>query len=227
MKTKTLNRFVCSLGLTMLAGGGGVISGSAFAATERPAPRAEHEEGPHAHVLATGQTKCRDSNGTLISCRGTGQDGDFRAGAKLFYVSRPNGTIEDMNTGLSWEKKTATCGGDIHCVTEEYSWEDAFSTFIRVLNTEPCFADHCDWRLPNVRELNSIVNYGNAIPAVSHVFNDCTNGSCTYPSFYWSSSSYVTATGSPSAWDVCLGHGYIHASPKNVFNQVRAVRGGL
>src|SRR5262245_40922458 len=36
--------------------------------------------------------------------RGTGHDGDVQAGA-LAYMDNGNGTISDVNTGLTWEKR--------------------------------------------------------------------------------------------------------------------------
>src|SRR5207245_6844069 len=52
---------------------------------------------------ATGQTTCWDSNGNVIPCAGTGQDGELRKGAPLAYVDHGNGTVTDLNTGLVWE----------------------------------------------------------------------------------------------------------------------------
>jgi len=31
--------------------------------------------------------------------------------------------------------------------------------FLATLNRAPCFTNHCDWRIPNVKELQSIVDY--------------------------------------------------------------------
>jgi len=49
------------------------------------------------------------------------------------------------------------------------------------------FAGHADWRMPNVRELLSIVTYQNLLPTVSPAFdNQCSSGcdvtrcSCTF-----------------------------------------------
>src|SRR5437016_10972638 len=55
-------------------------------------------------LLATGQTTCWDSNGNVIPCAGTGQDGELRKGAPLAYVDNGDGTITDVNTGLMWEQ---------------------------------------------------------------------------------------------------------------------------
>jgi hypothetical protein len=160
-----------------------------------------------------------------------GDDGDINAGAALSYTDNSDGTITDNNTGLVWEKKTATCPG-IHCWLGAYTWAAAFTDFIDVLNDVSgggvsCFAGHCDWRLPNVKELQSIVNYGMSNPSVSAAFNDCGNGSCTAASAYWASSSLVS---NPAvAWVVSFFSGGVGtgAGFKGGPNHVRAVRGGL
>jgi hypothetical protein len=129
-----------------------------------------------AALTATGQRTCWTA-GFKIDCSLTGQDGEVKAGAELSYTDNGDGTITDNNTGLIWEKKTLTYPYDIHTLDNIYSWDGAFSDFIAVLNTDPCFANYCDWRLPNVKELQSIVNYevvgGNGAPTVSAAFNDC------------------------------------------------------
>jgi hypothetical protein len=132
-----------------------------------------------------------------------------------------DGTITDNNTGLVWEKKT-NCSGATHCVNDTYTWDGALQ-YVKDLNTNT-FAGHSDWRLPNVKELQSIVNY-QVSPAVSSAFKDCDNGSCTAASNYWSSSSY--ANDPTFAWFVNFNDGFVGAfiaKGGSVF--VRAVRGG-
>lgn len=161
---------------------------------------------------ATGQTTCWDSSGSVISCAGTGHDGDIRAGAALSYTDTGDGTITDKDA--------------------LYSWANAFGVKIATLNTtSSCFAGHCDWRLPNVKELQSIANYQNFNPAVSAVFHtDCvanctvTTCSCTAASFYWSSTSSAAALS--NAWLVNSRHGSMGSAAKAVALHVRAVRGG-
>lgn len=179
---------------------------------------------------ATGQTTCYDNDYIATDCANTsGQDGNIRAGAALSYTSNADGTITDNNTGLVWEKKTSVCP-DVHCVNNTYTWATAFTGFIDVLNDvagggASCFAGHCDWRLPNVKELQSIVNYENVNPAVSPAFNDCANGSCTAASWYWASSSF--AFDLAGAWYVNFFVGVVLPDSKSSFFFVRAVRGGL
>src|SRR6266581_8353585 len=63
---------------------------------------------------ATGQTTCWNSAGAVISCAGTGHDGEIQAGGTLSYTDNGDGTITDNNTKLVWEKKSAD--GTIHDV---------------------------------------------------------------------------------------------------------------
>ncbi|MGH7333520.1 MAG: DUF1566 domain-containing protein [Candidatus Rokuibacteriota bacterium] len=119
---------------------------------------------------------------------------------------------------------------DPHCYRNYYTWAGAFA-YVAALNAST-FAGHNDWRLPNVKELQSIVNYEYVNPSVSPEFNDCANGSCTcspcnvgLDGFYWSSTSL--ASHPHEAWKVIFNVGSVITDLKSFTFQVRAVRGGL
>jgi hypothetical protein len=166
----------------------------------------------------------------VIPCAGTGHDGDLQAGASLAYVEHEDGTITDTNTGLMWEKLSDD--RTIHNWSNRYTWDSGFSEKIAALNGGR-FAGHRDWRLPNIKELQSIVNceIGYPGPTIAAAFNTgCTPGctvtscSCTQSDGYWSSSSYA---GNPDyAWDVDFYSGNDGAGTKTSTYLVRAVRGG-
>jgi hypothetical protein len=190
--------------------------------------------GPTMTFPATGQTTCWEHDrgpgqGVLvISCAGTGQDGAIQAGAALSYTDNGDGTITDNNTGLMWEKKSDD--GTIHDKDTAYRWTTAFSAHIAGLNAGAGFAGYTDWRLPNVRELQSIVNYETFSPGVSAAFNSncaaqCTvlTCSCAAPIGYWSSTS--VAYHPSQAWVV--ENGAVGSVEKVSTLFVRAVRGGL
>ena len=215
------------------------------------APTAE-AQCPAGKFPATGQTTCYDSSGTVIACAGTGQDGDTEAGAALRYKDNGDGTVTDRNTKLEWEKKSDD--GTIHDTDTTYTWAGALATFIPMLNnrcandeTVDCtatgnagcaavggkcgFAGHRDWRLPNVKELQSIVDYETISPAVASAFNNncaatCTvlTCSCTAASLYWSSTTLAFLPG--DAWVVFFDFGIVGAGGKSDGLFVRAVRGG-
>jgi len=180
--------------------------------------------------VRTGQTTCWDAAGNVIDCAGTGQDGELRRGEPRSYQDNGDGTIRDKRTALTWEKLSDD--GSIHDWDNVYLWDDAFGK-IDDLNTPPCFAGFCDWRLPNRFELESILDLGTTGPAVSAPFNTgCAPGctvltcSCTFSSVYWSSTSPADA--SLLAWNVnflfgSVNRNYIKATESYY---ARAVRGG-
>jgi len=194
--------------------------------------RAVRDTSTGCPLPATGQTTCWNSSGNVISCAGTGQDGELRRGAPLAYADNGNGTVTDLNTGLVWEK--VSDDGTVHDKDNTYTWANAFTGHVATLNATS-FAGHTDWRLPNVRELQSIVNYQSSNPMVSSAFKtNCAPGcpatgcSCTASGNYWSSTSSVS---SPSrAWFVSFRYGNVDAfsssGSKSVAAFVRAVRGG-
>ena len=207
-----------------------------------------------------------------------GDDGDIRAGAPLKYRDNGDGTVTDENTKLMWEKKDQASGG-LHNWNNTYPWEGTCSNssttlcgtdadcssggicnvsggkmtifqWVAQLNTPSCFAHHCDWRIPNVKELQSIVDYETYLPPVDAAFNNnCTLGctvdganntrecSCTQsagPSkgYYWSGSTYapspiVPPPGSMLAWGVLFGDGDVLSAGKTDNDYIRAVRCGF
>jgi hypothetical protein len=182
---------------------------------------------------ATGQTLCYNSAGAAVACPGTGQDGATQAGADLAYQDNGDGTLTDLNTGLQWEKlDDANVGGSLHDRDTLYTWANS-QTRIAALNGAN-FAGHNDWRLPNVRELTSIVNYGASNPAIltsafhTNCFGGCTNTSCSCTAFlnHWTSTSLTNLPG--STFTVNFTDGTVNVFTKGGANQfaVRAVRGG-
>jgi hypothetical protein len=181
---------------------------------------------------ATGQTTCWDSSGSVIPCAGTGQDGEIQAGKVLAYVDNGDGTITDLSTGIMWEKKSDD--GSIHDVENDYTWSSAFAVHVAGLNGGGGFAGYTDWRLPNVKELQSIVDYERGNPSIDPAFNTgCVPGctvtscSCTESGDYWSSTT--RADFPDSVWYVDFITGHVDDSGKGDVDgtQVRAVRGGL
>lgn len=175
-----------------------------------------------AMVPKTGQTICYNISGTVRFCPGTGQDGDWQKGVTWpnpRFTDNLNGTVTDNLTGLIW-LKNANCFG-------ERDWATALSD-ANTLNSGECgLTDGSvegDWRLPNVREVQSLLGYeffGPALPP-GHPFIN------VQLAYYWSSTSYA---GHPdNAWIVDLSDCSVRSYPKvggymtNIF--VLPVRGG-
>lgn len=159
------------------------------------------------------------------------------------FVDNGDGTVTDHETGLQWEKKDNLGGGqnfaNPHDADNAYTWSPgswttdgtAFTDFLVKLNTCTSFdgititggfAGHCDWRLPTIAELQTIVDldapgcgFGN--PCIDPILGP------TVAFDYWSSTSLTFPSG---AWVMDFDDG----SPRNAFKNfplyVRAVRTG-
>jgi hypothetical protein len=174
-----------------------------------------------AGLPATGQTKCYDDGDLAneIPCDNVdfpGQDGFYHAGCPIEgrFTDNGDGTVTDACTGLEWQKDTADVSGN-----GSVEWPDDGVTWQEALNycENLTFAEHTDWRLPNVRELQSIVDYGRYDPSIDPVFGAVSD-------YYWSSSTYVYGT--YYAWYVFFGNGFVGSYGKTYYYYVRAVRSG-
>ena len=136
-------------------------------------------------------------------------DGALQAGPSSRFVDNGDGTITDQNTGLMWEKKCANCK-NLHSVEVRHHWSGdghhmTIWDWIDEINSEgqgKGFAGYNDWRIPNVKELLSIVDYGRFDPAIGKAFHstgcveECssltdTSCSCTAASLYWTSTTFA------------------------------------
>ena len=171
----------------------------------------------------TGQTKCYNAAGTEITC-GTapvGQDAEYTSANSFTcdpsFTDNGDGTITDNCTGLMWKtcSEGQTYGAGPVCTGDAstFTWVNALSQ-CEGLN----YAGHSDWRLPNAKELLSIVNYQNSDPAINTTYFPAT---AAY--HYWSSTTLV---GLPnSAWRVHFFFGYMGNYYKSDSYHVRCVRG--
>jgi hypothetical protein len=178
---------------------------------------------------ATGQTTAypADKNDGISGPVAVPDDGTLQRGATLRYKVLKNGTIKDLNTGLIWEMKCSACGG-LHDVDNTYVWsgngtQETIWDWLEDINAEggTGYAGHNDWRIPNVRELQSIVDYQGSLPAIDPIFGP------TARSGYWSSTT--VAGDSSLAWPVGFGDGgggLVMPFDKSRGLFVRAVRGG-
>ena len=179
-----------------------------------------------ATFLATGQTTSYAAN----------DDGALQLGAPLAYVDNGDGTITDLNTGLMWEKKDRN--GGLHQYTSTYNWTTAMGTWLNNVNNEGGvgFAGYTDWRIPNVRELQSIIDYSKLSPAHDEIFGNIncvtscyvTECSCTNGGSHWTSTRYANGGSNSSdtyTWFVNMNDGSHSITRNTSFAYIRAVRG--
>ena len=106
-----------------------------------------------------------------------------------------NGTVTDSATGLMWQQSN---GYDSMASSYQFSWKNALA-YCEDLS----LGSHDDWRLPDVKELQSIVDYSNETDAINTAVFTQTIVPGTGP-FFWSSTTYEEAPGFANY--VCFGH---------------------
>lgn len=119
-----------------------------------------------------------------------------------------NGTILEYTTGLIWQQQDDNI---------QRSWQGALA-YCEGLQ----LAGSAEWKLPDVKELLSIVDYNNQNPTIDTSYFPGTNNSD-----YWTSSTLITnSNDGSSAWSINFGNGYTTPNIKSdgPLNLVRCVR---
>jgi len=131
------------------------------------------------------------------------------------FTDNEDGTVTDNLTGLIW-LKDANCFG-------QRTWSQA------LLDCHGLASGFCgltdgssagDWRLPNVKELQSLIDFRYTAPALpsGHPFDNEQH------TFYWSSTT--PPNGQSHACHVDIGYGNVYNLPKTNSLFVWPVRGG-
>ena len=164
-------------------------------------------------ILQTGQNKCYDERGRELNCSKTLQDGRFRHGLKWpeprFHADA--NLVLDRLTGLVWPRNANL--GEF-----PMTWPETLD-FVAQMNREQALG-HDDWRLPNRRELRSLMSYQAKKPALpdGHPFQDVVLG------WYWTSTS--AAINPAYAWYVHMEGARMFYGRKNQYYMLWPVRAG-
>lgn len=176
-------------------------------------------------IPQTGQSHCNaflDTYGSSsqIPCTGTNQDGDLQNGVTLSYTDNTDGTITDNATGLMWQKcsdgqDSLTCAG----AANSFLFDDGNGNGSPAINycEGLSLATHTDWHLPNIKQLQSIVDYGNVDPAIDTNYFPNTSSAN-----YWSSTAYEYST--ISVWIADFDDGSVDYDGMGASHFVRCVR---
>ena len=132
------------------------------------------------------------------------------------FTDNGDGTVTDGATRLQWQRCSegqAWSGGTCAGTATAHTWQAALQ-----LAAAASYAGQSDWRLPNTKELASIVEQACYDPAIDLAVFPGTHSS------FWSSSPYA---GYPDfAWYQEFGGGFYGQNHKDYDYQVRLVRGG-
>ena len=184
-----------------------------------------------AQVPKTGQTECYDTYGTVMDCTDSGQDGAIQAGVAWpspRFKDNADGSVTDKLTGLMWTKDANLMA------TRDPGWQPTNDTstyplgcvsptlaleYVKKLNNE-LYLSHTDWRLPNIVELESLIN--------TYIFSTAVSGNAPFTNFqetgYTSSTWLRTVSGGyVSIFGYSLGQPYIYTYTL-LYNYVWPVR---
>jgi hypothetical protein len=152
---------------------------------------------------------------------GTRDDGALQKGVAWptpRFTDNGNGTVTDNLTRLIWMKNANAFGAR--------TWDQALGDANGLQTGQHDLSDGSkpgDWRLPNLRELQSLVDYGRYGPALP-ADSPFTWEGLQMESAHWSSTT--GAYGSTSAWRVHFYDGFVDGGDKTSGMFVVCVRGG-
>lgn len=139
------------------------------------------------------------------------------------FVDNGDGTITDLATGLMWQKSDSGSG---------MNWQSALSYAENLTH-----AGYDDWRLPDAKELQGIVDYTRSpathgTAAIDPIFNTTPitdeDGGSDFP-FYWTGTTHVSWSAPNAQWGayICFGtaFGWMEQPPESGNYNLRDVHG--
>jgi len=170
-------------------------------------------------VVDTGQSHVFSDRGQMLKPPEAGEpfygQDAFYQGPQPKYRDNGDGTVTDLNTGLTWQKTP--------------DFENKL-TFREALAKAKSFrlAGHADWRLPTVKELYSLIDFNGCVHSKTPVpyidtrffefrYGDERRGERQIDAQYWSSTEYVglTMRGDATVFGVNFADGRIKGYPRD------------
>jgi hypothetical protein len=142
------------------------------------------------------------------------------------FADHGDGTVTHTKTGLMWKQCVEGLSG-ASCATGEATNVITWANALNAANTANAsnggsgFANHTGWRLPNQKELQSIVESCGNGPSINQTVFPATPPSGQY---FWSATTYVSLPA--YAWSVTFSTGDSNVLLKGNNGWVRLVRGG-
>ena len=180
-------------------------------------------------VPKTGQTNSYDEAGDIVTNGSSKDDGYYQVGVAWHnprfttnntLAEAETNVVTDNLTGLMWTRNATNNIG-------LQDWTNAISSCTNMNKGGGTYGYH-DWRLPNMKELQSLIAFQYSLPALSDGTgtNHWTEGPFTgvQSYYYWSSTTY--ASGPDFAWYVDLSDGNVYYIIKTDACYVWPVRGG-
>jgi hypothetical protein len=161
-----------------------------------------------------------ESNGTIklpktgqTTSYADGDDGDLQKGVTWpspRFTDNGDNTISDNLTGLMWTKSFGLT---------YVSWQNALNRIAGMNDGTYSNYGYTDWRLPNINEIRSVMDLGQAYPALPSNYPFSGIGNCQT----WSSTTF--ASDSTNAWAPNLWYGEKYYDAKGYSKYIWAVRG--
>lgn len=142
-----------------------------------------------APVPKTGQTPTNPMNPAPAGSDGALQKGVAWPSPR--FTDNDDGTVTDNLTGLMWLKDANSAGNT-------KTWADAL-TYCNNLDD----SGYDDWRLPNIKEMQSLINFGQLGPALpsGHPFSNVQTN------YYWTSTTYSAESSFAWIMNLYMGAG--------------------